>query len=77
MSKLRKYWVVRDEDGSCVTSEFIIGDRVWIDGEGAILGLVVAICIYEQYIQYQVAWWHAGDHKSDWFLDNRLTRDKK
>jgi hypothetical protein len=57
-----------------ITTQFEFGDRVTID-RGDITGIVTAIAVYgtETGIQYEVSWWHQGEHKSAWFYAWRVS----
>jgi len=50
-------------------------DRVWLDGEGSIEGIVTAFCFREtNCITIEVSWIHNGEAKSAWFEEWRLTK---
>ena len=56
-------------------SEFSIKDRVWIDGDRSIQGVVVAIrWSRDSFPQYEVGWMHEGRAEFVYFDEWRLSR---
>ena len=54
-------------------SEWAFRDRVWIDGEGSIVGFVTGILFRETRDPVvEVSWMHNGDAKVAWFEEWRL-----
>jgi hypothetical protein len=51
---------------------FRFGQRVTIDGDDSVKGIVTGFCIYPHAMQIEVAWFANGDAKSAWFGVFRL-----
>lgn len=56
------------------TANFSIGDRVIIDHDKSILGVITAICIRGQgaNVTYEVSYMHNGSSHSPWIEEWRL-----
>lgn len=53
---------------------FALGEKVVVDDDASVVGVVTAFCWRVEAPQVEVSWWHAGDAKSAWFTPWRLRR---
>lgn len=58
------------------TTAYDIGDRVTIDRDESLIGVIVAVmaentCLN---ISYKVSWFHCGGHNTAWLEEWRLNR---
>ena len=55
------------------TSEFTFGDRVSIDGDDTLRGLIIAVIFHrDRPAEYEVSWFASGDAKTAWIEEWRL-----
>jgi hypothetical protein len=63
--------------GITVTLPFRFNDRVRIDGNDGIEGVVTRYIIHDGGAQIEVAWFANGDHKQGWFESWRVARPQR
>ncbi len=51
---------------------FSFGDKVVMDQETAIVGVVTGLAIYPHVFEVKVEWWAGGDLKTAWFAEWRI-----
>lgn len=56
------------------TPRFAIGNRIYIDHDRDLVGIVTAIFIRHQGVSYEVSYMHNGESKNPIIEDYRLTR---
>ena len=54
------------------SSPFRLGDKVHIDGDQDLVGMVTGVLFRESGMEVEVGWLHAGDSKSVWFQPMRV-----
>lgn len=53
--------------------EFGFGDKVIIDNEKSLVGIVTGILWRSTLSQVEVSWFHSGTHHSEWFAEWRIS----
>lgn len=56
--------------------KFDITDKVFIDGDTSIVGIVVGINVYPSGVTYKVGWFNGGESMFDDFDEFRLEETK-
>jgi len=51
---------------------FALNQKVYMDGDESMTGLVTAYCWRVENPQIEVSWWNNGSHNSAWFSAARL-----
>ena len=71
---------------SAFHTDFNTGERVIVDGDTSLVGIVTAILVrgkdfggerYTFIFQYEVSWFHNGESKTSWIEEYRLSRPEK
>lgn len=73
IAHMRECMMGDEPAGSIFTSDFRLGQRVCIDGDGSIVGIVIGMAWESNGAQsIKVGWMHAGTSQEGWFSADRL-----
>lgn len=62
--------------GMQISTAYAIGDRVTIDRDESIVGVITGVCVRGTGLNltYDINWFHCGQHQSAWIEEWRVNR---